>query len=128
MRTKQSVKNKIDFYTRFLKVFTVAKDFNITGNDIKVLAHLYHRHDQLLEKNVPRDEIGKYILATEVRKEIAKEVGISLQSLTNSISKLRKERIIVDNTPFYFGETLHTYMYKHNKFEFTIEFDYVLQE
>lgn len=127
MRTSNRVKNKLEFYLQFLEIFTVTKKFDITGNDIKVLAHLYHKHDRLLNQGMPREEIGKYILATEVRREISKDIGISLQSLTNSISKLRKERMLLGNDLFYFGNTLHSYMYKHNNFEFKVKFD-VLQK
>lgn len=127
----QKIKNKIDFYLTFLELLVISKDFDIVTNDIKVLAYLYNKHDEFFnrlrkegkEVEEVRTEIGKYILSTEVRKELAKEINIPGQSFTNSISKLRKEGLLAGNILFYFGETLHTYLYTHSKLELIVKFD-----
>jgi len=127
----KKIETKKDFYITFLELLTVSKGFNVTSNDIKVLAHLYTKHDDLFndfmkeggDLDKVRIKIGKYILSTEIRKEISKSIKISTQSFNNSISKLRKEGIIDGSMLFYFGLSLHTYMYKNAKFDLTIKFD-----
>jgi DNA-binding MarR family transcriptional regulator len=80
-----------EFFFTFLSALNAMSDLS-SASDIKILA---------IFCSIAEYNTGKVVLSKDKRSEIAKKLKVTLQAITNSISRLKKAGLICGNRGVY---------------------------
>lgn len=91
---KVPIIEKKDIYRYYVK-FILYPQYSLTNRAIEVCSEILYYYDEAIQKGFDKDRASKYCLSYDRRRDICDNLDITVTTLNNNITFLRKKRIII---------------------------------
>jgi len=115
---------KEELHLSLFKILNIIFKWKLKESDIKVLAALYDKNEELRETTSLHEDRMTILFSSKVRKELISKIGLSYNSFNNNLFFLRKKGFIEDKNLIVGKDGNNPYgvMFNSDKYNLNIKF------